>query len=169
MGHVLSHISSYPPTTISEKGYLVHQLFDEDKQMLPFLVMDTWTVYMYARATVSTVLLNQTPVPLGDLDIRLYPLKTGDWLSSCRPMEHRVMGYVEFTLTVSYVMFPRGFKGRPDIHPGLSARFPSMSLDAIRQLEDRPAQVTRLLPPGADNKKQNTQNLDEENMDQDEY
>lgn len=147
MGHIVSHIASHTTSFIKTGGYQVHQLMTATHQRLPFLVMDTWSVYAYIKWTIKEVMLNQTRVPLGKLDVRVYPLKTSDWLGGCRPLEHHVTGKVEFTLTVSYVMFPKDFRQRSDIYPGLSPLFPSQSLEVMRELEGRgKAQVTRLLP-----------------------
>lgn len=147
MGHVVSHISSHTTAFIKTGGYQVHQLRTATHVPLPFLVMDTWSVYAYIKWTIKEVMLNQVPAPLGKVDVRLYPLKTSDWLGGCRPLEHHVEGRVEFTLTVSYVMFPRAFKQREDIFPGLSPLFPSQSLETMRELEGRgKSQVTRLTP-----------------------
>jgi hypothetical protein len=91
-------------------------------------------------------MLNLTPMRLSDVTFYLFPLKTSDWLSSCLPMEHHVEGTVSFTLSITYVMFPRGFRERKDILPGLSPRFPSMSVDTIRALQGQDLKTpTRLL------------------------
>lgn len=150
MGHVLSHIQSQTSAYIKSMGYEVHQLVTATDQVLPFLIMDTWTIYAYTRWTIKEVMLNMAPVPLQNVDVRVYPLKTSDWLSGCRPLEHCVDGRIEFTLTVGYVMFPKDFKSRPDILPGLSPRFPSMSAETLREFEGRgQGQITRLLQPQA--------------------
>ena len=157
--------------------------------------MDTWSVYHYIRWTVKSVMLNLTPMRLSDVTFYLFPLKTSDWLSSCLPMEHHVDGTVSFTLSITYVMFPRGkaciffrvskldphvlktnalplkgFRERKDILPGLTPTFPSMSVDTIRALQGQDLKKpTRLVKGNEAKHAASTEERQDEEMDQGEY
>jgi hypothetical protein len=86
-------------------------------------------------------------------------------------MEHHVDGTVSFTLSITYVMFPYGFRERKDILPGLTPTFPSMSVDTIRALQGQDLKKPTRLVNGNEAKHAASAEAaqQDEEMDQGEY
>lgn len=99
MGHILSHIANYPANTIRECGYVVDRLkLPRTNELLPFLLMDLWTIRSYIRSTVGAVLLNveRNRVPLLDQWIEVVPLTHKRWIDACVAGEEYKEGVVSF-------------------------------------------------------------------------
>ncbi len=133
-GHVLSHISNLPPADLATYNYAVYQMRLPTGEPIPFLLMDTWTLHNYARSTTENAIKKMDHRRLADIDVELFPLTRDTWLNSCRPGEHYARGRVEFTVIISYMMFPKNFRVDPTLLPSLSAGFPRLSQQMRQQL-----------------------------------
>jgi len=99
MGHILSHVSNLPASSIRECGYVVERLKQPlTNELLPFLVMDLWTIHSYVQSTVGSVLLNieRNRVPLLSQWIEVVPLTHKSWIESCVAGEEYKPGAVSF-------------------------------------------------------------------------
>ena len=133
-GHVLSHICNLPPADLARYNYAVYQLRLPSGEPIPFLLMDTWTIHMYATGTAENAIKKMDHRRLADVDVELFPLTRDTWLNSCRPGEHFARGRVEFTVVIRYTMFPKNFRQDPTLIPTLSAGFPRLSQAMRNQL-----------------------------------
>jgi|WetSurMetagenome_2_1015567.scaffolds.fasta_scaffold00597_14 hypothetical protein len=103
MGHILSHIANYPANTIRECGYVVDRLkLPRTNELLPFLLMDLWTIRSYIRSTVGSVMLNmeRNRVPLLDQWIEVIPLTHKRWIDACVAGEEYKEGVVSFKVSI---------------------------------------------------------------------
>ncbi len=128
-GHVLSHICNLPPADLARYNYAVYQLRLPSGEPIPFLLMDTWTLHVYATGTAENAIKKMDHRKLSEVDVELFPLTRDTWLNSCRPGEHYARGRVEFT-----VVFPKSFRSDPTLLPSLSAGFPRLSQSMRNQL-----------------------------------
>lgn len=99
MGHILSHVSNLPASNIRECGYTVDRLkLPSTGELLPFLMMDLWTVRTYIRSTTGSVMLNiaRNRVPLLEQTIEIVPLTHKRWIDACVAGEEYKAGTVSF-------------------------------------------------------------------------
>ena len=99
MGHVLSHISNLPASVIRDCGYVVERLkLPTTNELLPFLLMDLWTIRQYIKSTVGSVLINmnRNRVSLLDQWIEIVPLTHKRWIDACVAGEETKPGFVSF-------------------------------------------------------------------------
>ena len=138
MGHILSHIINLPSSTIDELGYVVYQLKYPDGTLLPFLLMDNWTLEHYSYDTIANAMvkIDQSRVCLADMYIELVPLTRDTWLNSCLAGQHLQPGFVAFTAVIQYTVFPRDFRDDGYLVCALSDKFPRLSMDMREQLTE---------------------------------
>ena len=132
MGHVLSHVSNLPAASIRECGYVVDRLkMPLTNELLPFLIMDLWTVHAYIRSTIGSVLLNveRNRVSLPDQWIEVVPLTHKRWIDACVAGEEYKTGTVRFKVVITYTTFPVGRHKDVPVLPLLSPGFPYMDID----------------------------------------
>ena len=99
MGHILSHVSNLPSNVIRECGYVVDRLkLPRTNELLPFLMMDLWTIRHYIQSTVGRVMLNveRNRVSLFDQYIEVIPLTHKRWIDACVAGEEYKSGVVSF-------------------------------------------------------------------------
>ena len=133
-GHVLSHVSNYPSAELNKFNYAVWQLRLPSGEPIPFLLMDLWTLHRYASDTKKNAMDKMDRRPLAGVEIELFPLGRDTWLNSCRPGEHYARGRVEFSVAITYTMFPRNFRTDTTLIPSLSSGFPRLSAEMRQQL-----------------------------------
>ena len=112
MGHILSHVSNLSAKTIRDCGYTVDRLkLPATGELLPFLMMDLWTVMAYIRSTVGSVMLNigRNRVPLLDQTIEIVPLTHKRWIDACVAGEEYKTGTVSFKVWFCPVATPFRF------------------------------------------------------------
>lgn len=138
MGHVLSHIINMSAGDVVMLGYCVLQLRYPNGTPLPFLLMDNWTLHHYTHGTVSSGLLkiDSSRINIAELYIELAPLTRSSWLGSCIAGTHLQTGYVSFSLLVMYTVFPRDFREDGFLICTLSDKFPRISFDIKKQMEE---------------------------------
>jgi hypothetical protein len=132
MGHILSHISNLPAANIRECGYVVDRLkMPLTGELLPFLIMDLWTVHEYIRSTVASVLLNinKNRVPLLEQWVEVVPLTHERWIEACVANEEHKKGVISFRVVISYITFPARRPDNVALLPMLSEGFPRMDTD----------------------------------------
>jgi len=132
MGHVLSHIANLPASNVRKLGYEVYQLkLPHTGEVLPWLVMDLWTIYAYMQETIANVVLpiDSNRVSIADQWVELVPLTDASWIKSCVAGCTNKEGSVSFRLVVSYTMFPKDFRKDPSLIPVLSEGFPKLETE----------------------------------------
>jgi hypothetical protein len=131
-GHILSFISNLPAANIRECGYVVDRLkMPLTGELLPFFVMDLWTVREYICSTVGSVMLNisRNRVSLADQWIEVVPLTHKRWIDACVAGEEYKMGAVSFKVVISYTTFPAVRREGEFLLPMLSDGFPRMDIE----------------------------------------
>jgi hypothetical protein len=132
MGHILSHVSNLPASKIRECDYLVERLkMPLTNELLPFLIMDLWTVHSYVKTTVESVLLNiqRNRVPLLEQWIEVVPLTHKKWTEACVAGEGLRIGAVSFKVIISYTTFPSTRRDGEQLLPMLSDGFPRLDIE----------------------------------------
>jgi len=137
-GHILSHISNLPAANIRECGYVVDRLkLPTTGELLPFFVMDLWTVREYICSTVGSVMLNisRNRVSIADQWIEVVPLTHKRWIDACVAGEEYKMGAVSFKVVISYTTFPAVRREGELLLPMLSDGFPRMDIEYKSMVE----------------------------------
>lgn len=148
VGHVLSHIANLPSANVRDLDYEVHKLeLPETKELLPFLVMDVWTVMTYITKTIETVIIpiDQDRVSIADQWVELVPLVDPNWIRGCVAGQEYKTGSLKFRLTIAYTAFTKGFRDDATLLPTLSDNFPRLSAE-FRSLIDND-EVARSIAP----------------------
>lgn len=85
--HPLAHVANLPASEIERYGFEVHQLQLQDGRLVPWVVMDNWTLDNYIRQTVQHALLkvegDRRSIP--DIYVEMLPLNGKTWLQCCYP------------------------------------------------------------------------------------
>ncbi len=138
MDHVLAHIECMAASDIKSYGYEVHRLtMPPDDVPLPFLLMDTWTLHNYAKATVKETILplEASKTSIADMYIELVPVTSGDWLEQCIAGQEYDVGVVSFRLAITYTLFPANYKTDPTLVAKLAPNFPRLAIDMKQRID----------------------------------
>lgn len=132
VGHVLSHVANLPAANVRELDYEVYQLkMPNTGRVLPFLIMDLWTLHAYARETVETALMpvDANRVPLTSQWLEIVPLTSKSWIESCTAGQEYHVGTVTFKVVITYTTFVKDFRSDARLLPVLSDGFPKLQAE----------------------------------------
>lgn len=136
-GHVLGHISTLTSDKIRQFDYCVYQLKLGNGALIPFLLMDLWTLLRYGEATTRQAILkiDQDRISIPDVYIQLHPVTRDTFVNSCMAGQHYHVGKFTCTLVMTYVMFPKDFRQDGRLRCALSDGFPRMSLEMRQKMD----------------------------------